>query len=170
MLRRFILVSGLVAASALGFAGSASAAEQDIQFGGTIGAGCSITGASSGTLVRNGAGSGLTSGGDGTSGQFTVNCSGASTVTVAAPVQNEQNMTATPPVNPTLTPNVSSTIRMTIDGTEQTSTNTGTGIVIPAAQANTDINGTVDMEAAVETGSLAAGEYTYVVTVTATPN
>lgn len=42
MLRRFILVSGLIAASALGFAGSASAESVTAQFGGNISGTCSI--------------------------------------------------------------------------------------------------------------------------------
>jgi hypothetical protein len=180
MIRRIALATGLTILSAVGFASSASAAptNQDVDFTGNIGAVCTFSGKTDGTLAQQSPGDGWVEGaggisgfGGGTAGAVTVNCSNGGSLSVAAPV---------PVVAPaTFTPAVLQSI--VTDGTDFTSANIGGsfdngGWAKPTAPLSiptgTNVNLKVGMVAGtrVFTGGVTSGTYTYKVTLTATPN
>lgn len=169
MLRRTLLVSGLILASTVGFANSAKAAELVMPFGGEIEGGCTIIKGVDGALIKNGAGDGLTSTG-GTAGTFTVNCDAAATVSVEKPVQGEQDLEASPVLNPTLTVAAKSDATVEITDLGQAKASESSTITIENDQLNKNLSGTINMDANVDAGALAAGEYTYTVKVTANPD
>ncbi len=157
MLRRTLLVSGLILASTLGFANSAKAADATVEFTKTVAGNCAFGPApTAGTLdfntANNELGSEFTTG---TSGSVTLKCTGAANVSVAVPVADAANPTA---------PTGLSESKATI-GTKET-TSGGTPIDLTIAEA---ADATVDVDMKVGTGSFPTGTYKYNVVVTATP-
>jgi len=150
MLRRALLVSGVLLSGSFGFAGIAGANTATVPFSGTVNAACTFTpSATPGTL--NPVGTSLTP--NSISGTVAVPmvCNGSRTVTAG---------TITP-TGTTPTTDITTTATVGAGSTAGTTNN--------AAVTATDTQVTVGLTAAKGTGVLPAGTYTYDVNVTATP-
>jgi hypothetical protein len=165
MLRRTLLVSGLILASTLGLANSAKAVdyEVDVPFEGTVASNCSFGTVVPGTLGLNGTGNALDSKATtgGLSGTVPLSCNGGATVKVMVPVDG----TATP--NPTSTTNKGF---ITVGTKPQIDSDNTTGVSLAAGDFTSAQTVTVDMTASVASGSsFVSGTHKYKVKVVATP-
>lgn len=165
MLRRTLFVSTLVLASIIGFAGSAKAdpVSDEAIFNGTVAASCSIEATQEGILVSPDGLSLTSEAEEGSAATVSINCPGGE-VSVAAPAANTEqadnkaaNLTsATTEATVTLSGDIQ---REAVSG--------GSALTIPD-DATAAVTGTVNMTVTNET-PLPAGEYSYAVRVTVTP-
>lgn len=157
MLRRFLLVSGLILASTIGFASSAKAASEPLEFTGEVPTACTLTNPVAGTLGVNSANTTLSSSIDGgTAARINIDCTGGN-LSITAPTKiSGSGGTAN---------NDFETLTATIKTVNDTSVSSGAPAVpIAAADKGT---ATVNMQAS-DTTAIRSGTYTFQVVVTAT--
>lgn len=164
MLRRLVLVSGLMVAGAFGFAGSASAqVSENAEFTGTILSACAVAQTTPGTLATT---DGLTlssSVGSGTPAVMEITCPDGD-VTVTAPVEDAA---VTPNQAGAATTTNAATLTAVIGTVTNTADSAGATFTIPTAQT-TAVTAEVEMTAT-STTPLPVGPYAYTVEVTVTP-
>jgi hypothetical protein len=158
MLRRTLLVSGLILASSLGFANSAKAADATVEFTKTVAGNCSFGATPTpGTLDFNVGNNELNSElGLGTNGSVILTCTGGADVLVAVPVADTGNPAGAP---------TSFESKLTI-GAKNTTSTLGTPITLLPAETS---GATIEVDMKVGTGSFPSGNYKYNVVVTANP-
>lgn len=160
MLRRSLFISALMLAGVVGFASSAKAATEDTTFTAKIDPACNfitpVGGDSTGTLLPNAAKTALSTSEDAYVG---LECSGGD-LSIADPVPDGLNPTAT----------TTNAARITTLSGQVVHSPASTGALKTTVLVAGDSgDATIEMDASVATGTLAAGDYTYTVTVTAVP-
>lgn len=161
MIRRLALTAGFAVLGAVAFApnASAQAVDETVQFTGTVESSCSFTPAEAGVLALSDAKTLTSTATEGTAGTTSVNCSTGGIISVAEPVPQGE----TPTGDFILTASVSNAIDSTLSAD---SDNPDSSFDVNAGE---EVGLNVDMTVS-DTENLPAGDYTYEVTVTATPN
>jgi hypothetical protein len=166
MLRRSLLVSALLLAGSFGFAGrgSAQAVNEPVDFTGTVPTSCLLTTPTDGLLGVNGDNTVLSSTiAGGTAATIDIDCDGGDLIVTAPALTNAVPAVAGGPT--TADGDFTKTARITTLNNNQTVNSGAAAITLSAAD-----NGiaTVNMEATAAT-AIEPGDYTFTVTVTATP-
>lgn len=158
MLRRFLLASGLILASTIGFASSAKAVSEPLEFTGTVPTACTLKNPVDGTLGVDGANTMLSSVmTGGTSAKIDVDCDGGS-LSISAPVKTGGTGNTAQSDFESLAAKITTKSSVTVNsgaaGAPITTADTGTA--------------TVDMTVEDTTAAIQPGTYIFDVVVTAT--
>lgn len=158
MLRRFLLVSGLILASTISFASSAKAVSEPLEFTGEVPTTCTLKAPVNGVLGVNGANTTLNSEiAGGTAASINIDCVNGN-LSISAPVKTAGSGTTANADFETLKAKI----------TTKSGTSVNSGAAPGAITAGDTGTATVHMEASDTTAPIQPGTYTFQVVVTAT--